>query len=251
MRRAGPVVALGCVALAACSLVAGFEASYEPFPLDAGTSSTTGAGGGGAGGGGSTGEAGHSGGAGGSSACTALCTTAVDLQSLPSECDACRARVVAGRPICANAWTFVCVADAIQQCGLQCCGDGICAGESCTSCPADCGECTCAHSPCKLGPALTAAECPALGSCIDDVCASKPACCISGWTQACKNQVATTCGTACNCATPICNPVQTPLSASCDPCVALVCEADPSCCTLRWSAACVSRVETLCDISCF
>jgi hypothetical protein len=41
-----------------------------------------------------------------------------------------------------------------------------------------------------------------------------------------------------------------PLVASCDPCVAQICAADPSCCNSAWTSACVARVATSCGLNC-
>lgn len=40
------------------------------------------------------------------------------------------------------------------------------------------------------------------------------------------------------------------LAASCDECVALICAADPSCCTGTWDSDCVDMVGTVCDATC-
>jgi hypothetical protein len=72
---------------------------------------------------------------------------------------------------CQTRWDDLCVAEC-QQCGQACnvaCGNGACEsqyGETCTSCPADCGPCadTCGDHVC--GPTESCASCPAdCGSC--------------------------------------------------------------------------------------
>lgn len=40
------------------------------------------------------------------------------------------------------------------------------------------------------------------------------------------------------------------LDATCDPCVGLICAADPTCCSGSWTASCVARVKTDCDAEC-
>ncbi len=52
-----------------------------------------------------------------------------------------------------------------------------------------------------------------------------------------------------SCAHPKCN-TGVALSAACDPCVAMVCAADASCCSTSWSSTCVDLVKTVCDAFC-
>lgn len=40
------------------------------------------------------------------------------------------------------------------------------------------------------------------------------------------------------------------LNASCDRCVAQICADTPSCCSTSWTAACVAKVDTVCDAVC-
>jgi hypothetical protein len=43
----------------------------------------------------------------------------------------------------------------------------------------------------------------------------------------------------------------TKLDATCDPCVAMICTAKPSCCTNTWGPVCVSDVASVCgDTTC-
>jgi len=47
-----------------------------------------------------------------------------------------------------------------------------------------------------------------------------------------------------------CVPRSGSLTAGCDPCVAMICAADPSCCTWAWTQACVDGVASICGESC-
>jgi hypothetical protein len=40
------------------------------------------------------------------------------------------------------------------------------------------------------------------------------------------------------------------LKATCDPCVKMICDESPECCTGTWNAACVAKVKTVCDAEC-
>lgn len=40
------------------------------------------------------------------------------------------------------------------------------------------------------------------------------------------------------------------LDATCDPCVARICAADPTCCSDTWSSSCVAKVASVCDAVC-
>ncbi len=55
--------------------------------------------------------------------------------------------------------------------------------------------------------------------------------------------------TAASCAHSKCMPGAA-LSASCDPCVARICEQDASCCGSNWSPSCVAKVASVCDATC-
>jgi hypothetical protein len=40
------------------------------------------------------------------------------------------------------------------------------------------------------------------------------------------------------------------LEGASDPCVTAICTVDPFCCTTSWDSVCVSRVTSVCDLSC-
>jgi hypothetical protein len=73
---------------------------------------------------------------------------------------------------CTDNWTIGCVNIAMVQCATQC---------------------NCVHSVCQVGPALTVGCNP----CVDAVCLADPACCSSGWDDACRNWVPVFCGIDC------------------------------------------------------
>jgi hypothetical protein len=129
----------------------------------------------------------------------------------------------------------------------------------------DCGE---------LGQICGVDDSGALG-CIDDPCEGLPA------EGVCNGEVATRCSTpdegqrrvittdcaaqgqectvdggtaACVTPEPVCAHdrcvVGGALEATCDPCVAQICAADPFCCNNSWDGLCVNEVATVCGLSC-
>jgi hypothetical protein len=91
-----------------------------------------------------------------SASCTADCGPTTCSHSvcqsgaaLDWSCDPCvRSICDADSYCCVNGWDATCIWDVFELCRLDCtgnCGDGIChfeQGESCASCPNDCGTCT-------------------------------------------------------------------------------------------------------------
>lgn len=73
------------------------------------------------------------------------------------------------------------------------------------------------------------------------------------WDQNCVDMVDTVCEAKCYedppCSHDKCN-AGGPLSASCDTCVASICQELPFCCTDEWTNLCVDRVKTKCNIGC-
>lgn len=177
--------------------------------------------------------------------------------------------------------------EASQMCA-QCssCGNNACDnGETCMTCPADCGVCpptTCEHSVCfvgnKLDPALCTDPCvdevcmqqasccggpnwnqgcedladmlcPGTDPCVSAVCAADPTCCNVSWTQACVDQAVLLCNTACDCVHSICATGEK-LASSCNPCAEAVCAVDDYCCNQSWDGICVGEVEAICGITC-
>ncbi len=204
------------------------------------TTSTGSAGGGGEGGG-----AGGAGGAGGSApACgDGVCDASETCQGCSADCGACPP--ACGDGACNGAETC---ADCPGDCGAcPACGDGSCNGaETCVDCPGDCGACPpiCGDGSCQLGEQCDVCEadcgiCPPV--CGDGVCEPVESC------QACQVD----CG-ACPpgaCTHDVCV-MGAPLVNGCDPCVTLVCIADPQCCTTSWDSQCLIDVELECGNSC-
>lgn len=188
---------------------------------------------------------------------------------------------------CDTAWDGQCVGAVKNVCGTDCCGDGMCSGEDCNSCPQDCGACPpppeCAHSVCVVGALLDPTKCfdpcvdetcmadaaccmgspPAWNGdctilaqmtcgpdpCVSAVCMQDPSCCDTDWTQACVDLAAATCMVSCTCAHPVC--AEGPkLDPACDPCAAGICAADPYCCDNNWDNLCVGEVASICGINC-
>lgn len=174
-------------------------------------------------------------------------------------CNACVDQVCNtqdGQGCCNNFWGAGCVALADELCNAGCCGNGECNGETCDSCPNDCGACACGdgtcnggedcgtcaqdcgpcpecpHSVCGTGAALDPNVCR--GSCVDEVCMQDPACCGMGssapWSGACSYLADTLCGE--------------------DPCITSVCMDQPECCTTGWDEACVAAATMKCGVSC-
>lgn len=104
---------------------------------------------------------------------------------LPASTDACVADVCAADPhCCTTAWDSSCV-DQVQTV----CHDLVC--------PASQG--TCAHTLCTTGMNL-AGGCdmpPATTSCVTDICAVDPVCCLSIWDEICISEVQSICGATC------------------------------------------------------
>ncbi|MEJ7734373.1 MAG: hypothetical protein WKG00_34900 [Polyangiaceae bacterium] len=279
-RRAAVAMALALGT--ACGSLIGFEDGYTTAPPDAGTGGEAGHGGDGATGGGGGGGAGG-GGQGGEVACAhELCVLGNELDAA---CDPCVATVCEKNAFCCeNGWEPDCVAAAADLCDFDCCGDGRCLAETCTTCPEDCGACPCAHPVCTAGVALDASQCfqPCgdevcgampeccgeygwtiecteltltlcpVDTCITAVCDDDPSCCSTGWTASCvglASQKDAACATDCGCAHPPC--ITGPaLAATCDPCVAAACEADPFCCNTFWDLLCASYVQSICGSKC-
>jgi len=122
------------------------------------------------------------------------------------------------RYCCSLHWDDNCVEKASTLCG-RCqlpCGDQVCgAGETCSSCPEDCGLCPwCGDDVCN--GAETCVSCR--GDCGD--CAGD--CCAAHGGEGCDHR----------------------------PTAACVCALDPTCCTEGWDAACVELAETACGFFC-
>lgn len=130
---------------------------------------------------------------------------------------------------CNNAWDNSCtlMADAV-------CGAGTC----------------CAHNVCTLTTPLQ----NGCSSCVSAICAAKPSCCTTGWTEVCRDRAPMYCnGTSCNvngqpCPHSVCQTGQH-LNTACNACVSSICAVMPSCCATganSWTQACVNLVATTC-----
>lgn len=181
-----------------------------------------------------------------------VCSTG---SALALGCDPCVDQVCAQDPFCCdNEWDGLCVSQASDLCGAGCCGDGVCDGEDCGSCPQDCGTCVCGdgtcaqetctdcpadcgfcadcpHTVCFEGPPLDTTAC--FDPCVTTVCAMDPSCCGEAYAydEACQAIAAAACPGG-------------------NPCVSSVCALDPTCCTTGWTASCVALAVTECGTSC-
>jgi hypothetical protein len=273
------------VAGAACGSLLGYEDEYLVAPPDA-----SGAAGDGGDASGDAASAGSGGAGAQSGALPCAHLACVGGEELDPTCDPCVAEVCAASATCCEVtpdlqWNADCVGLAQQLCETDCCGDGLCLNNSCSTCPKDCGECQCPHSVCAAGAALTPEGCrdPCVGKvcaqmstccmdfgwttecmdlsaklcgpdpCVAKVCAALPGCCHAGaWDDTCVQYAKTECGVTCEaCAHPLCG-VGDPLVPACDPCVVAVCDADEYCCDPdgRWDANCVAEVQTICGLPC-
>lgn len=124
-------------------------------------------------------------------------------------------------------------ASCSQDCGA--CGDGTCAGaETIANCPQDC-KAVCGDDACNGGetPVSCPQDCPPV--CGDSLC---------NGTENPQN-----CAQDCSCSHPVCE-TGGPLVADCDPCVEMVCAADPYCCDQGWDGPCVGAAESMCGAGC-
>ncbi|WP_437282617.1 hypothetical protein WME90_19165 [Sorangium sp. So ce375] len=185
------------------------------------------------------------------------CTHATCDEGAPLDpgCDPCVAAICSLDPFCCQGgWDGACVSEVEMVCGEACtiqgCGDGGCGlGESCSSCPEDCGACpTCEQPVCEPGAPLD----PTCGDpCVGAVCAADPYCCTNEWDRLCVEAAEQSCGARCDeaCSHDLCSPGGA-LDSGCDPCAQAVCAADPYCCDHSWDRACVEQVESVCGLTC-
>ncbi|MBN2197380.1 MAG: VWA domain-containing protein [Polyangiaceae bacterium] len=116
----------------------------------------------------------------------------------------------------AGSWGPACVEKYAEVCDVYCGArewDEGCIDLVDTVCDAPCPErpdATCAHSPCDTSGAALDARCH---PCVEAICKASPTCCITGWSTACRNLVATTCGLTC----PIEMKLRPPESGTCVP----------------------------------
>lgn len=95
----------------------------------------------------------------------------------------------------------------------------------------------CEHSKCLV--AAASGLVPGCDGCVDAICAADPSCCRTVVGPSCAHNLCTTGG---------------PVKKTCDPCAQAICQnpAYASCCAQngQWTAACVSRVATVCGKTC-
>jgi hypothetical protein len=146
---------------------------------------------------------------------------------LESGCSTCATTVCDADPFCCEVfWDRICVQEAEQLCGDTCAG--------------------CAHDLCVQGEPLEA-SCDA---CAATVCEADPFCCTTAWDSRCITESTQLCGQECaECAHDLCD-AGGPLSTTCDPCVAAVCEQDAYCCATSWDERCVEATADVCGLSC-
>jgi hypothetical protein len=105
------------------------------------------------------------------------------------------------------------------------------------------------HDECTAGDPL-GAQC---GACAVSVCTIDPFCCTGQWDRTCVEEVGSYCDKACE----ACgqsdmgghDKCQTggALEDTCSPCVAAICQAQPSCCMSSWDQSCIDLVPQYCE----
>lgn len=145
------------------------------------------------------------------------------------------------------------------------CGNGSCQttkGETCSSCPLDCGACSDGCTVSSFG------GCEGCG-CESCVCDAHPECCAEAWTEACvaacegcgsctpcgdgaceaaDGETCATCPADCGACPTGCAAAEAPGCAGCG-CEECVCDASPYCCDVAWDEACAATCET-CGTAC-
>ena len=124
----------------------------------------------------------------------------------------------AGCDLCGNAFCDIAFGETCASCPGDCgecviCGDGQCAtAESCATCPDDCGACD--GSCCETNDTLGCDE-PGLVLC---ACSVLPQCCEGPWTQECLDVALGPCGAYCpECGDLLCDP-QPGVDETCESC---------------------------------
>ena len=162
-----------------------------------------------------------------------------------AECEVCVGVVVPGSPLCTN---------------------GTCeAGETCWTCPTDCGACDGGCCSTHEAPGCEDAECVAV------VCPADPFCCDNQWDGPCVDQALAQCpvcvGYVAVCGDSTCESTEScgtcpedcgecpdgdcctahPTVGCDDPeCTAVICPADPFCCDTQWDGICASAALQQC-----
>ncbi|WP_437301373.1 vWA domain-containing protein [Sorangium sp. So ce426] len=101
---------------------------------------------------------------------------------------------------CQGVWGPACAALVPTQCPGKTCGgpppiwDASCVGLAESICGANCDtDMGCAHDKCYTGPRLSAS----CNTCVQNVCAVRPSCCLTEWTESCVDLVESVCGEDC------------------------------------------------------
>ncbi|HTE52913.1 MAG TPA: hypothetical protein VK698_18800 [Kofleriaceae bacterium] len=148
-------------------------------------------------------------------------------EALEPGCSVCATTVCDVDAFCCETfWDRICVQEAEDLCGETCTG--------------------CSHDLCAQGDPLEA-TCDA---CATTVCDADPFCCDNAWDARCVTESTQLCGLECaECTHDLCD-AGGPLSSTCDPCAAAVCENDPYCCGTAWDDRCVEAVPDVCGLTC-
>lgn len=148
-------------------------------------------------------------------------------EALDPSCSTCAATVCEVDSFCCETfWDRICVQEAEELCGETCTG--------------------CSHDLCAQGEALE----PECDACTATVCESDPFCCENAWDARCVQEADQLCGLECTeCTHDLCEEGG-PLSSTCDPCAAAICENDPYCCGTAWDERCTAQVPDVCGLTC-
>jgi hypothetical protein len=202
-----------------------------------------------------------------------VCATGV---ALDLACDPCVQMVCNADPFCcSDQWDGQCIDQAENLCGAMCCGDGVCSGEDCGSCPADCGACVCGDGKCEGENCVTCdADCGACicgdGTCLGEDCTGCPSDCgpcpdcphtvckvgealdASVCRDPCVDEICAADAACCGNAYSFDGACAYDASMTCggEPCIALVCAQDASCCNGAWTQACVDLAKSACNLTC-
>ncbi len=162
------------------------------------------------------------------------------LTGMPGICDPGTNACVGGAIVCQQ---------NVPAAAAETCGNGL--DDDCNGMADDgCGGGNCPFSLCDSPGIPQVAGCD---PCVDQVCTVDPFCCSNQWDSLCVGQVETVCMRAdcvgAGCAHLVCDQ-GVALVVGCDPCVDLVCAADPFCCSNSWDGLCVGGVPTQCMLNC-
>ena len=189
----------------------------------------------------------------------------------------CQALICAADPYCCdNHWDGICANAGLQQCavceGVVVPGSAFCPndscedGETCWTCPTDCGPCEEGCCESHPSPGCEDPECVAV------ICPADPFCCDNQWDQICADAALAQCP-ICVGYTPTCGDGQCSGVESCGTCpddcgaceggdccaahpttgcddlacTELICPADPFCCATQWDQICADAALSQCE----